>query len=73
MMTSYINPSHVSAEYGLRLQASAGNVSVQSAPRESVMRQRLGRLINGLGEFVHGHRPCTIDEPADVRWVTKEC
>lgn len=71
MITSYINPSHVSEEYELRLQDSARNLGVQSVPRQPVMRQRLGRLIIGLGEFVHGHRPYTIEAPADVRWVTK--
>lgn len=63
MMTSYINPTHVSAEYELRLQDSSRNVRVRSVPRESVMRQRLGRLIIGLGEFVHGHCPSTISAP----------
>lgn len=67
MITNYINPSQVSEEYELRLQNSARNVSVPSVPRESVMRQRFGRLIIGLGEFVHGHRPSTIEAPVDVR------
>lgn len=71
MIPSYINPSHVSEEYELRLHDRARNAEVQSVPRESMMRQRLGRLIIGLGEFVHGHCPSTIEAPADVRWVTK--
>ncbi len=71
MISSYINPSHVSEEYQLRLHDSARNLRVRSVPRQSMMRQRLGRLIIGMGEFVHQHRPSTINEPADVRWVTK--
>jgi hypothetical protein len=71
MIPSYINPSHVSEEYELRLHDRARNVGVQSVPRESVMHQRLGRLIIGLGQFVYRHRPSTVSEPADGRWVTK--
>lgn len=70
MMISYINPSHVSEDYEQRLQESARNARFRSPPREFVMRQTLGRLIICLGEFVHGQRPATIDEPVNVRLAT---
>ncbi len=69
MIISYINPSHVTEEYEQRLQDSARNARFRSVRRESVIRQRLGRLIIGLREFVQGYRPSTVDEPADVQWV----
>jgi hypothetical protein len=70
MLPSFINPSHVTEEYEQRLQDSARNARFRSAPGDSVLRQRLGRWIIGLGELVHGHHPSTIDEPANVQWVT---
>ncbi len=69
MLTCYINPSHVTEEYEQRLQDSARNARFSSVRRGSVVLESVGRLINGLSEFVHGRRPSTIEEPADVQWV----
>ncbi len=71
MIPSYLNPSHVSEEYELRLHARPRNLDVRNDPRQSMMRQQLGRLIIGLGELVHRRRPSAISEPGAGRWVTK--
>ena len=70
MIASYINPSHVTEEYEHRLHDSARNASFRSVRREAVIRRTLGRLIIVLSEFVHGHHPSTIKEPAAGQWVT---
>jgi len=70
MIPSYIHPLHVTEEYAQRLQDCARNAHVRRAPRESVLRQRLGQVIMGLREFFPRRHPSTIGEPADVRWVT---
>lgn len=71
MIISYLDISHITEEYELRLQESARNRRFLSRPHESLMRQSLGRLIAGLGDLVHRQGSRTIDEPADVRLATK--
>lgn len=70
MIPSYLNPSHVTEEYAQRLHDSARNARFRTIRRDFLLRQRLGRLIIGLGELIHGQHPSPIAEPADVRVAT---
>ncbi len=67
MIPSYINATHVTEEYEQRLQEAARNSRARSDPGEPVTRQRIGRLIIGLGERVQRQRQSAIDEPAEAR------
>ena len=69
-MMIYLNPTHVAEEYEQRLQEFARDARREGVPRELVMRRRLGRLIIGLGELVHGERVPTVNETADLRTAT---
>ncbi len=70
MIPSYINASHVTEEYEQRLQDAARNSRARSDPGEPVMRQRIGRLIVGLGERVHGQRRTPVDALAGAHVAT---
>jgi len=70
MMSSYINPPHVTEEYAQRLHDCARQTQFHRVPHDSVMRQRLGCWIIGLGERLQGQLPPTAAEPAKVQLTT---
>jgi hypothetical protein len=70
MIDGHITPALHVEEYQRRLRDTARTAHIPSLPREPVMKRKLGRLIIRLGERVHGQRPSTIDEPAEVQLAT---
>lgn len=71
MIIAYLDITHIAEEYELRLQESTRNRRFRNRSPEPLPRQRLGRLIVGLGDIVHRQRAGTIDEPGEVRLATK--